>query len=791
MADPQTDTAAGCEPAAAEGVLGSTTGSGNTVGQDQLDVKSEIAAACKFLKNFHGDDLWPLTCIAGATVEANSFDTAATAATWIAFKSGRANVYFNPATPGDRLTTKVKKEGIASTRWLWADADPLKLDEVAPEKVAELGEDGCKAYYLGERAELLRAVDALSPPPTVVLESGNGYQCFWRLKEPLPCTTAAEIEEVEARNRWLGAQFGGRADNTQNVDRIMRLPGTKNLPTPKKRKAGITWVSEATVDISRTDWRREYDAADIPKLAGKQVAVVASPAVAVGPPRALADIPKLSDRLRTLIETGTDAERKLPFKSRSEALWAAVGGMLRAGLDAPTITAVILDPRNGISASVLDKGRSAESYAQAQVAKAIEKGLDFDKTKVGIVANYRNARLAIMKLDLVCEYDEFADQMRVAGHAMQEWQGDLTDNSVSILRQIILDRFGFDPKPHNVREATVALCLENSHNPVVERYARLEPTWDKVARLDTWLTDYMGAEDTPLNRAIGKRVLVAAVRRARKPGTKFDHVLIFEDEIQGKGKSSAVEILAGGPDNFSDEDLLDQSKKERIEALQGVHIYELGELQGMKTAQLASIKAFVTRRKDQVRPAYGRFKQTWWRQCIFIGSTNELDYLRDETGNRRWWPVATGAIDLKALARDVDQLWAEAAQAESAGFDIALPENLWAAATAEQDKRMPADAWTDVLAEVVGTVQVNDDGQKVERVKSTTIMTQWLKIDLERQRPAMGRRVGKVMRKLGWDGPEDYTFGSGKSAVKRKGYERPARDVAHAQAAAVADEIPF
>src|SRR5882724_2185702 len=147
----------------------------------------------KFLELFHGRDLWPLTAIDDRGVEASSFDDASGAARWISFKNGRANVYFNPATPRDRLTTKVKKEGIASTRWLWTDPDPIKL---TPERVAELGEDGCKAYYLGERAEILADIDKLDPAPTVVLESGNGYQCFWRLNFLLPGGTTAEIEEV-------------------------------------------------------------------------------------------------------------------------------------------------------------------------------------------------------------------------------------------------------------------------------------------------------------------------------------------------------------------------------------------------------------------------------------------------------------------------------------------------------------------------------------------------------------------------------------------------------------------
>jgi predicted P-loop ATPase len=174
--------------------------------------------------------------------------------------------------------------------------------------------------------------------------------------------------------------------------------------------------------------------------------------------------------------------------------------------------------------------------------------------------------------------------------------------------------------------------------------------------VDVWPTTYLGAEPTPLNKAIGRIVLLAGVRRIRRPGSKFDTIMVLEGP-QGGGKSTAIKMLAG-PENFSDQELLTLDAKAQMEALEGVWILEIAELEGISRADTAKVKAFASRSDDNARPAYARFKEKRPRQTIFIGTTNDDKYLRDMTGNRRFWPVKIGQIDLEALARDRDQLWA-------------------------------------------------------------------------------------------------------------------------------------
>jgi predicted P-loop ATPase len=221
-------------------------------------------------------------------------------------------------------------------------------------------------------------------------------------------------------------------------------------------------------------------------------------------------------------------------------------------------------------------------------------------------------------------------------------------------------------------------------------------TWDKTPRLETWLHVYLGADHTPLNAEMGKLVLVAAVRRARRPGCKFDQILVLEGE-QGGGKSSALEILAG-KENFSDQSILGHSEKEQQEAAAGVWIHEIAELAGLRRTEREKVKAFCSRTSDRARPAWGRYRVDRPRRGIHTATTNEDTYLKDDTGDRRFWPVRCGTIDLEGLRRDRDQLWAEAAALEAQGIPVVLGSQLWGTATEEQAARFDVDPWTPAVA---------------------------------------------------------------------------------------------
>ena len=175
------------------------------------------------------------------------------------------------------------------------------------------------------------------------------------------------------------------------------------------------------------------------------------------------------------------------------------------------------------------------------------------------------------------------------------------------------------------------------------------------------------------------------------------------------------------------------------------------------------MKAFASRSSDKARPAYGRFTETWPRQCVFIGTTNDDRYLRDVTGNRRFWPVRTGLIDLKAINEDRDQLWAEAASREASGTSIVLPETLWAEAGRIQETRLEEDPWIDSLAMVAPVVVA-----EYERVSTATLFEK-LGFDYRNLQNHHAKRLAGVMRKLGWQGPKPVKI----SGQLVRGYERP------------------
>ena len=249
------------------------------------------------------------------------------------------------------------------------------------------------------------------------------------------------------------------------------------------------------------------------------------------------------------------------------------------------------------------------------------------------------------------------------------------------------------------REINVAPALVSRSVGAVAREIRVHPVrdylnglqWDGAARLEGWPLAYLGAEDTSLSRAFGSRWMISAVARIMRPGVKADHMLILEGP-QGAKKSTAIKVLAGEA-WFTDE-LAEIGSKDAAQQMRGIWIIEIAELDAIGRAEVSRIKAFLTRTTDRYRPPYERYVVEVPRQCVFAGSVNPETYLRDETGNRRFWPVRCGDIDVDALTRDRDQLWAEAVVRYREGAIWWLEEQeLIALAKAEQDHRYQADAW--------------------------------------------------------------------------------------------------
>lgn len=248
------------------------------------------------------------------------------------------------------------------------------------------------------------------------------------------------------------------------------------------------------------------------------------------------------------------------------------------------------------------------------------------------------------------------------------------DADDAALRYYLEKTYGISGKDR-IFDAVNVVAQQASFHPVREYLDSC--TWDQVPRVETLLIDYLGAEDNEYTRAVTRKTLAAAVARIYRPGCKFDYMLTLRGR-QGLGKSALIAKL-GGP-WFSDTFTTMQGK-DAYEQVQGVWLMEVGELAGMRKAEAETIKLYISKQRDRFRPAYGRRLQEFPRQCVFIGTTNETQFLRDTTGNRRFWVVDTPNEPTKSLWDDltpetVRLIWAEAAEIYKAGEALYLPHKL-------------------------------------------------------------------------------------------------------------------
>jgi predicted P-loop ATPase len=317
--------------------------------------------------------------------------------------------------------------------------------------------------------------------------------------------------------------------------------------------------------------------------------------------------------------------------------------------------------------------------------------VDFQVGKSGrILANsFFNLRLALKKLNITLGYDAFA-RTEIFNGAPPD------DVTIDRLWVAIDDTFHFRPSKSTLRSIITDSAYRATRHPVCEYLATRK--WDGTPRIDSWLSTYGGATPCPYVDAVGALVLIALVRRVRRPGVKFDELLVLESG-QGKDKSSALRALCPCEEWFSDDLPLGVDSKQVIERTRGKWILEASEMHGHRGKETEQLKAFLSRQTDgPVRLAYGRESTTVPRQFVIIGTTNTYgSYLKDSTGSRRIWPVRVDQFDIAALERDREDLWAEAAAREAAGASIRLNRDLWQAAGDEQELRRAADPWEAIL----------------------------------------------------------------------------------------------
>ena len=344
-----------------------------------------------------------------------------------------------------------------------------------------------------------------------------------------------------------------------------------------------------------------------------------------------------------------------------------------------------------------------------------------------------------------------------------------------------LETHGLGFNTARVKGAIESVAEEEKFHPVQDYFSALR--WDGVARLDMWLRHCFGSEqDSVYLSTIGTMWMVAGVRRIFEPGTKFDHMLVLEGPTN-LGKSTAFRQLATfGRDieqsYFSEAiSMADVDKKDSAILLQGKIIVEFAELDGMNKATDESLKRWITKQEDEIVKKYSNYKTKYPRQFILSGTTNESCWLRDATGNRRYWPVKCTKADIKWLKENKEQLWAEAVQLHLAGFKIFLPDDhpVYQTAKLEQSIRLGEDIWEEP---VLGMIECRRRVTIAEILKEAIgkQKDQWTKLD--------SIRISEILKKNGWVNEPRYCQTSKKTvrawyndnADKTQGYQYSSND---------------
>ncbi|WP_315775120.1 MULTISPECIES: VapE domain-containing protein [unclassified Bradyrhizobium] len=307
------------------------------------------------------------------------------------------------------------------------------------------------------------------------------------------------------------------------------------------------------------------------------------------------------------------------------------------------------------------------------------------------------------------------------------------------IAQTTLQRLGLKRLTKDVVHQAVAMIAHERRFHPVRTYLD-GITWDGKPRIAALFTTYFGSEASPYVAAIGRMFLISMVARIYQPGCKADHLPVIEGE-QGILKSSACAVLGGAW--FSDQlpDITDA--KDASQHLRGKWLIEVAEMHALSRAEATQLKSFISRQQERYRPSYGRLEVIEDRQCVFVGTTNRDTYLRDETGGRRFWPIKAGKIDIEALKRDRDQLFAEAVAMFRKG------EHWWPDREFEREHIVPQqaaryegdDAWEHAIIDYLAQESKVTVGQ---------VATRALSMETPRIGTSDQRRITAILQQLGW-----------------------------------------
>ncbi|STH96592.1 replication protein [Citrobacter braakii] len=374
----------------------------------------------------------------------------------------------------------------------------------------------------------------------------------------------------------------------------------------------------------------------------------------------------------------------------------------------------------------------------------------FERDKWGrIEATISNAAKAVVRPDFVdidIRFDQFRDEIMFTPAGSGQWQA-FTDADYARLR-ITMEKRGFKPVGRElIRDVVLLAADEQPFDSATTWLNGLE--WDGVPRIESFYHTHFGTADTPYTRAVSMYMWTALAGRVLEPGVKADMVPILIGP-QGCGKSSGVEALSPDPSFFTEISFAEKDD-DLARKMRGRLVAEIGELRGLNTKELESIKAFVTRTHENWIPKYREFATRFPRRLVFVGTTNEDEFLADKTGNRRWLPVEVSKVDVKAIKTDLLLLWAEARETfkRLGGIQFRDAERLGASV---HEQYTIKDAWLETVEKWLDTpdLMTNNIPRNCEFLRASDVLRDAIGLNPSHIGKREEMRISNVLQNCGY-----------------------------------------
>lgn len=375
---------------------------------------------------------------------------------------------------------------------------------------------------------------------------------------------------------------------------------------------------------------------------------------------------------------------------------------------------------------------------------------DIAKVKQDTSATITSVTKAIARFESIgieIRFDEFRDEIMFSELGTNQWRSfrdeDYTDLRIK-LESLGLKRVGREL----IRDAVFYIAKDHKFDSAIEWLTKVVPSWDFESRIDTFLTVYFGVADSDYTRSVSRYLWSALAGRVLHPAIKADMVPILVGN-QGAGKSTGVAAICPHPDFFT-EISFNEKEDDLARKMRGRLLGEISELRGLNTRDVESIKAFVTRTHETWTPKFKEFSTTFARRIVFIGTTNQHQFLADQTGNRRWLPVTVGKVNVEKIKEDYSQLWAEARDTY-AGVLWKDAEEL---AKMNQVNHMIIDPWYEVVQDwLIGENLIPQYGSNVDLdsfVTTNQVLVEAIKLEPRQIDRRSQMRAADVLNSLGF-----------------------------------------